>query len=289
MPGLVADRRLSPPAALAAFAVAACSFQLHAAIAISLIADVGPTAALLLRQVAGAAILFVVLRPRPSRIDRDGRRAAALLGAILACMNGAFFLALDRVPLGIAVALEMVGPFTVALLGARRRLDLIWVALAATGAVTLALAHGVDGPIAPLGIALALAAGGLWGCYLLVGARVGRRAPGLDGVAWAVLVAAVLTLPVGLQPLAHATVTAQVVGLALAVGFLGTAFPYALEIAALKTLRPALVGMLVAVEPALGAIAAYLVQGQELTAPQVLGIALVCVATAGVLARGVPD
>ncbi len=284
----LADHRLSPPTAVAAVVVAACSFQVAAALAIGLFDEVGAPGALVLRQVSGALLLLLLFRPRISRLDARSLRAVLAMGGVVACMNASFYQALERAPLGIVLALEMGGPLAVAVIGARRRSDLVWVALAAVGALVLVLARGVDGRIAPAGVLFAVIAGTCWGLYMVLGARIGKRVPGLDGVAWSVVVAALLTLPLGAPGLVDHGLDLRLVLLGLAIGFVGTAFPYTLEVAALKTLRPAFLGILVAIEPALGALAGFLLQGQVLTLVQVIGIAIVGVAVGGAMRRGVP-
>ncbi|HEX5224825.1 MAG TPA: EamA family transporter [Solirubrobacteraceae bacterium] len=262
---------------------AIASVQFGAAIAATLFSRVGPGGAVLLRLASASIVLGALWRPRVR--DRSGRqlRLAFLFGAILAGMNLTFYEALDRIPLGIAVAVEFVGPLTVAVLGSRRRLDLVWIVLAAAGivALTRGRAHGLDA----LGLLYALLAGALWGCYIVVNARIGRAFEGASGLTLAMWVAALIAVPFGIADAGGHLLHAHSLLLGAAVGVLSSAIPYSFELEALRRIAQHVFGVLMSLEPAVAALAGFVVLGQSLSARALLGITLVIVASAGA-ARG---
>jgi inner membrane transporter RhtA len=204
---------------------------------------------------------------------------AGLFGVILGAMNLAFYEALHRIPLGIAVTLEMVGPLTVAVTGSRRPRDLIWVALAALGilALTNGSAHGLDA----LGVGLALTAGCLWGLYILVNGRVGRRFAGGTGLALAMIPASLVVLPFGVAQAGTQLVSPNALAVGAAVGLLSSAIPYTLEMEALRRIAAPIFGVLMSLEPGVAALAGFLVLGQGLSIRALAGIALVVSASIG--------
>ncbi|MGB0094550.1 MAG: hypothetical protein WBP81_18710, partial [Solirubrobacteraceae bacterium] len=187
-PGLVSR---APSGVLVVGAIA--SVQFGSAIAATLFAQVGSSGAVLLRLVSATIVLLALWRPRVRGRTARELSLAALFGLVLAGMNLCFYASLDRIPLGVAVTIEFVGPLAVAVIGSRRPLDLLWVALAVGG--ILALTHGTAHGLSGLGIALALLAGTFWGAYILINARVGRAFPGATGLALAMCVASVIALP----------------------------------------------------------------------------------------------
>lgn len=255
------------------------SVQFGSALATTLFAQIGPAGAVLLRLVSASVVLVVIWRPRLR--SRTGRELllAGLFGLVLAGMNLAFYAAIRRIPLGIAVTIEFVGPLAVAIAGSRRRLDLIWVALAAAGIV--ALMHGDPHGLNVLGVLLALTAGCLWGAYILVNARVGRAFPGGAGLAIAMCVAAILVLPVGVLQGGTHLVAPHALWLGAAVGMLSSAIPYTLEMEALRRIATNIFGVLMSLEPAMAALAGFLVIGQSLSSRELAGIALVVIASVG--------
>jgi threonine/homoserine efflux transporter RhtA len=182
-----------PSPALVLGAIA--SVQFGAAIAVTLFAQIGPGGAVWLRLLGGTAILVPLWRPRWRGRSRSDLLLAGLFGLVLASMNFTFYSSIHRIPLGIAVTFEFIGPLMVAIAGSRRPLDLLWVALA--GAGILALTQGGVDHLDPLGVALALIAGGLWAAYILINARVGRAFEGATGLSLAMCVATLLMTPVG--------------------------------------------------------------------------------------------
>ncbi|HMD55938.1 MAG TPA: EamA family transporter [Solirubrobacteraceae bacterium] len=267
----------APSAGLVIGAIA--SVQFGAAIATKLFAQVGPGGAVFLRLLAAALVLLLLLRPRLRGRSARELRLAGGFGLILAAMNLCFYEALDRIPLGIAVAVEFVGPLGVAIAGSRRRLDAVWIALAAAGIIALARGrtHGLD----PVGLLFALAAGCLWGTYILVNARLGRAFEGSSGLALAMVVAALAALPFGVADGGANLLAARSLLLGAVVGILSSAIPYSFEVEALRRIAPSLFGVLMSLEPAVAALAGWLLLGQSLSARTLVGIALVILASVG--------
>ncbi len=257
--------------------------QFGSAIAATLFSRIGPAGTVFERAVFGSIVLLAIARPR---LRGRGRRELALIvafGLVLGGMNLSFYEALHRIPLGIAVAIEFVGPLGVALAGSRRRLDLLWVGLAAAGilALTRAGSHGIDG----LGVALALIAGCLWGSYILLNARVGREFEGASGLTLALCVASLALAPSGIASGGAGLLDGHVLVLGAAVGVLSSAIPYSLELEALRRIAPPVFGVLMSLEPAMAALAGLLVLGQHLGARALFGIALVISASVGASRR----
>jgi inner membrane transporter RhtA len=260
---------------------AVLSVQLGAAAATTLFDEVGAGGAVLLRVLLAAAVLVALWRPPLRGHPLPALRLAALFGISLAGMNFAFYAALERIPLGIAVTLEFVGPLGVAIVGSRRRLDLAWAALAAIGIVLLS--PGVRESVDTLGAALALLAGGFWAAYILLSARVGRAFPGGTGLAIAMLIASLGLIPVGVAEGGGELVAPEILAVGLAVGLLSSAIPYSLELEALRRLPERTFGVLMSLEPAVAALVGLVALDQGLSAAEVLAIALVVIASAGAL------
>jgi inner membrane transporter RhtA len=259
------------------------SVQFGAAVAAKLFAQVGPGGAVLLRLLFATIVLVAIWRPRIRGVGRRELLLACAFGAVLAGMNLSFYEAIDRIPLGVAVTIEFVGPLTVAVLGSRRPIDAVWVGLAAAGilALTNGATHGVDG----LGAALALVAGCLWGCYILLNARVGRAFEGGVGLALAMAVATVIALPVGIGDGGGHLLEPRSLALGAVVGMLSSAIPYSFELEALRRIAPPVFGVLMSLEPAMAALAGLIVLGQSLDLRSILGIGLVVVASIGASRR----
>jgi inner membrane transporter RhtA len=266
-----------PPTLLVLAAVA--SVQFGAALAKTLFDEIGPGGTVFLRVLFGAIVLAAIWRPRLAGHNRRDLGLAALFGLVLAAMNLCFYASLDRIPLGIAVTFEFVGPLGVAVFGSRRPRDLLWVALAAAGILLLSDLGRTD--LDPVGVGLALLAGAFWAAYILLSARVGRVFPGGAGLALAMLVATLPLAPVGIAAAGTNLVVPWVLAVAAAVGVLSSAIPYALELEALRRLPVGVFGVLMSLEPAAGALAGLVVLGEELAAREVVAVALVIVASAG--------
>jgi inner membrane transporter RhtA len=261
------------------------SVQMGSALATSLFDSIGPAGAVFLRALFGALALAAVLALMPGQSLRPRERPhrdVVLLGVAVAAVNLLFYAALDRLPLGITVTLEFVGPLGVAVYGSQRRRDLLWVALAAVGIVLLSGGAG-DGGVDALGVALALAAGVCWGAYIIQSDRVGALEPGIRGATMAALISAVLVAPFGIAQGGGAILTTPHLLVGAAVGVLSTAVPYVFEMEALRRLSRAVFGVLMSLEPAVAAAIGFLVLSQDLAASEVFAIGLVVVASAGAL------
>jgi inner membrane transporter RhtA len=263
---------------------AIASVQFGGALAVHLFASVGPAGAVLLRLASASIVLLAVSRPR---VDRPALRhlpLAAAFGLVLAGMNLSFYASIDRIPLGIAVSLEFVGPLAVAVAGSRRPIDLVWVALAVAGILTLTHVGG-SRPVDGLGIALALLAGCCWGAYILLSARVGRVFERGTGLSLAMCFASVVTVPVGVAAAGTRLIEPRSLALGCAVGMLSSAIPYSFELEALRRIAVPVFGVLMSLEPAMAALAGLLVLGQGLSARTLVGIALVVSASVGASRR----
>jgi len=274
----------APAGALVVGAIA--SVQFGSSLAATLFSRVGPGGTVFLRLASAMVILLAVMRPALRGRTREQLALAALFGLVLAAMNLSFYEALARIPLGIAVAIEFVGPLGVALAGSRRRLDLLWIALAVAG--ILLLTRGSSEPLDALGVALALLAGVFWGAYILVNARVGRAFDDASGLALAMCVAALAMLPVGVAAGGGHLFEPSVLVQGAAVGLLSSVIPYTLELEALRRIAASTFGVLMSLEPAMAALAGFIVLGQQLDARALTGIALVIVASLGASRRAAP-
>lgn len=255
---------------------AVASVQSGAAIATRLFPAIGPFGTVWLRLGLSALLVGVVARPSRTQ-PRRATGLAVLFGFVLAAMNASFYLALDRIPLGIAVTVEFIGPLAVAVLGSRRAIDLLWVGLAATGVVLLASGSTSDIP----GVALAAVAGGFWAAYIILAQRVGRVLPGATGLAVALAVGAVVLAPAGILAGGAALLSWSVLGRGAAVAVLSSAVPYTLELVALRRLRTSVFGVLMSLEPAMAALSGLVLLGQHLDAPAWVAIGCVTTASAG--------
>ncbi|MGH8869049.1 MAG: EamA family transporter [Actinomycetes bacterium] len=244
--------------------------------------EVGPTGAVQLRLGLGALILLVLARPWRTRPSLAAAGAAVLYGVTLAGMNTAFYEALDRLPLGVAVTVEFLGPLSVALAGSRRLLDVSW-ALMAAGGVGLLASRG-DGTVSLAGLGFAALAGAFWAAYILASQRVGRLLPGTSGLALALPVAAALVAPLAIPAAGADLLHPEVLAIGLAVALLSSVLPYSLELSALRRLPARVFGVLMSLEPAAAAVAGFVVLGQSLTRTQVVALGLVSAASIGVTA-----
>ena len=227
-------------------------------------------------------VLLLVARRDVAKLRRADLRDIALFGVTLAAMNLCFYASIQRLPLGVAVTFEFSGPLAVAIFGSRRRRDLVWALLAGLGIVLLSGDFG-GASIDLLGAVLALTAGAFWAIYILLSARVGGRSEGLGGLAVAMGISALLLAPAGIAVGGGELVGGGVLARGLAVGVLSSAFPYALEIEALRRLPNAVFGVMMSLEPAVAALVGFIALGQGLDWSEAVAIALVVVASAGAL------
>jgi inner membrane transporter RhtA len=263
--------------------IAMVSFQLGATFAKQLIPDVGAPGTTALRLGLSALLLLVVQRPWRSVPSRSAWPMVLAYGVSLAAMNSVFYVALGRIPLGIAVAIEFVGPLAVAVFGSRRRLDFLWVGLAAIGlSLLLPIAPG-GAALDPIGVLCALAAGAGWAAYIVFGQKAGQ-VQGPSASTWGLMVAAVLTVPIGVADAGARLVDPSILPFAVGVAIFSSALPYTLEMIALRRLSTRVFGTLMSFEPAIAAIAGVVVLHERLTLTQWIAIGAVIVASAGAVA-----
>ena len=267
-------------AAVGLVVVACVSPQIGAALAVTLFDELGPAGAASLRLAFAALILLAIWRPR---LAGDLRLPAAF-GVALGLMNWSFYEALDRIPLAIAVTIEFTGPLLVAVIGSRRPLDGLWIALAGAGIVLLVGPGG--GTLDPIGVGFALIAAVCWMAYIYLSKRTGAAFPGGSGLAIAMAVGALIVLPAGVIQADGALGQPNLLASALVVALLSSVLPYSLELEALRRLPEAVFGVLMSLDPAIAALVGFLALGQGLDAREVLGIAMVVVASAGAASLG---
>lgn len=244
---------------------------------------VGAAGATTLRLTIGALVLIAVFRPWRYRLTRTQWRAVLLYGAVMGTMNLTFYAALEHIPLGIAVALEFTGPLAVALFGARRPLDFVWIALALSGFALLLPWGGFAGDISPIGVALALCAGACWAGYIIFGQRAGTGG-GPHIAALGVATAALIALPFGVATAGAALIDPVILPLGIAVALLSSAIPYALDMVALPLIPARLFGILMSGQPAMAALSGLVILGETLTLLQILGMAAIILASIGATA-----
>ncbi len=269
------DRVPAPALVLAAIV----SVQAGAGVARQLFDELGAAGVTLLRLALSALLLLALVRPRVRAWGRSQWTAALLLGAAMGSMNLVFYLALRTVPLGIAVTVEFLGPLLLALAQTRRASDALWAALAASGVALLGL-QGSGGAPLP-GLLLAFAAGLCWAGYIVASARVGAVLPGLDGLAVALAVGALLVLPFGAEGASAALRDPRLLLAAGAVAVLSSALSYGLEMVALRRIPTRVFGILMSLEPAAAALSGLVLLAQALGGREVVALLLVSVASAG--------
>jgi inner membrane transporter RhtA len=269
--------RLPPTAFLITSIV---SIQIGAAIAVHLFPSIGPVADTFLRLAIAAALLIIVTR---HSIDATARRNAGwviLLGIVIAATNLSFYGSISRIPLGIAVAIEFVGPLGLAAATSRKPLDFAWIGLAALGLGLLTPDIGTT--LDPLGVALALVAGGGWAGMVVLSRRVGQTVTGHAGLALAMVAGAAFALPFELVIGGLDRLDVAILAGAVVVAVLSTALPLSLEFEALKRVSARTYGIVMALEPVAAAVAGAVLLSQGLEAKLLAAIACVTIAALGV-------
>jgi inner membrane transporter RhtA len=252
------------------------SLQFGSAVAKDLFAEAGPVGTVCLRLVFAAVVLMVAWRPS-LRIGRQAWPVVIGYGVVLAGMNLCFYEAIDRLPLGMVVTIEFLGPLTVALLGTRRWTHLVWAVLAAGG---VALLTSGGGRVSWLGVGFTLCAATLWGCYIHLSAALGRRTSGGGGLAVAMSVGGLVALPFGIVSAGAALLNPVALIAGFGVALLSSVIPYSVELEALRRMPARVFGILMSLEPAVAALAGLIVLGQTLRPLQ--WVAIVCVVAASV-------
>ena len=260
------------------------SIQIAAAIAHGLFSQLGPGGVSGLRFALGTAVILPVVRPRLRGHDRATWLAVTAYGLSLAALNLLFFQSIDRLPLGLAVTFAFVAPLVMALVNSSRRRDVWFALLAGSGVVILG---GVDPPGSALGVGLALGAGAVWVGVAYSAREVGRLTPRIEGLALALPVACVVTLPLASRHLGNLDAHDLAIGLVIAVG--GLIVPFALELEGLRRLEPRVVAIVYSVDPAIAALVGLAVLSQSLSAAQIAGMLAVICASVGVTAGATPS
>ncbi|MGS2644823.1 EamA family transporter [Streptosporangium sp. LJ11] len=268
-----------PPSGLVILAI--LSVQVGAGFAKDLFSQLPPSAVVFLRIATGALIMGAIARPRLRGLSRADVGAGVAFGVTLGVMNLSFYEALARLPMGIAVAIEFLGPLGVAVAASRRRLDLLWVALAGSGVVLLAPWGTTVSRISWAGIAFALVAAACWAGYILLSASVGRRFPGSTGLSLAMIVSCVLVAPVGITSGGTDLLQPELLLIGLGVGLLSSVIPYSIELEALRRMPKRVFGILMSLEPAMAALVGLLVLGEVLQVREWAAIGCVVIASVG--------
>lgn len=266
------------PAVLLVVTGLACQ-EVGASLAVLLFPQVGPLGMVMLRLVFSAVILLAIARPSLRGRSRSDWTGVLLFGVVLAVMNGLFYLALERLPLGVTVTIEVLGPLTLSIIASRRASAWLWAGLALAGVV--ALGGGGWDRLDPLGVLFALGAAASWAGYILASARVGRAFAKLDGLALAMVAGALLSLPFGIADAGAALLRIDLIAIGAAVAVLSSTIPYAFELIALRRLPAAAFAILMSLAPATAAVAGFVLLGQHLAWLEIVGIAFVIAASIG--------
>lgn len=265
--------------------LAVLSVQFGGALAATLVPAIGAAGSVTLRLLIGTLILLAVARPELRGHGRHRWRTVVLFGLTLGSMNWAFYASLGRLPIGVAVTIEFAGPLALTVALSRRVVDVLAAGAAALG--VLLISHIFTEPLADLdllGLGLAALAGACWAGYIVLSKRTGAAFSQLDGLALAMVFATALVAPFGLGSAGQWTAEVLLKGLGIAV--LSSVLPYSLELLALRRLDPRVFGVLLSLEPAVAALAGFVVLAQRLSAPQLLGMTLVVAASAVVMGSG---
>ncbi|MEU5339526.1 EamA family transporter [Streptomyces sp. NPDC020766] len=255
------------------------SVQFGGALAVTLMPRTGALGVVTLRLVVAAIVMLVVCRPRLRGHSRVDWSTVVVFGVTMAAMNGLFYQSVARIPLGPAVTLEVLGPLVLSVVASRRALNFVWAGLA-LGGVFLLGGGGFDS-LDPVGVAFALSAGVMWAAYIVFSARTGRRFPQADGLALAMVVGAVLFLPLGIAESGAKLLDPTTIALGSAVAVLSSVLPYTLELLALRRLPASTFAVLMSLEPAVASIAGFLVLSQTLSMTEALAVTLVIAASMG--------
>ena len=281
-----AAQTLDPPstrhASGVALALASMAIiQLGAALSEPLFDEIGPSGTVVLRLVLAAAILWPLVRPRVRGRSRADLGAAVALGVCSGALTLAFFEAIARIPLGVAVTIEFLGPLGVALAGSRHVRDVVWVVLAGGGVALLTLGNGTGEPLELAGVGFALLSGCCWAGYIVLTKQVGARWQGFEGLSVSLAVAALVALPFGVSGAGADLLQPGIVLAGIGLALLMPLIPYALELVSLRRLPTALFGVIMSLEPAIAAVLGFVVLSQGLAVSGVVAIAMVVVASAG--------
>ena len=279
--------RLGGPVGAAGLVVAGLACQeVGAAFAVLLFPSVGALGMVALRLTFSALILLAIARPSVRGRSRGDWMTVVLFGVALAVMNGLFYEALARIPLGAAVTIEVLGPLILSVATSRRASSWLWAVLAFVG--VFLLGQGSFGELDPVGVLYAAGAGATWAGYIVLSSRTGSRFARLDGLALAMAIGAVLTLPLGLAAAGPAIVRPDILLLGAAVAVLSSTIPYALELFALRRIPSSTFAILMSLAPAIAALAGVVLLAQHISIVGVIAIALVVTASIGAVRSARP-
>ncbi|MGB3299858.1 MAG: EamA family transporter [Phormidesmis sp.] len=276
---LTANKPPHQPPATALLLGAILSVQFGSALAKSLFDDLGLWGVVALRVSVSTLLLFALWRFKWNVQIRQNLGLIIAFGVVFAMMNSCFYLAIARIPLGVALALEFTGPLGLSILKSQRWLDGLWAALAGIGIILLTPLSGasIDG----WGIALALLAGFFWALYIVLSVKVGQNVSGIEGLAWALAVSSILLLPIGIATAGSALLNPKLLLMGAGVAVLSTTLPYSLEMIALRSLPIKVFGVMLSLEPMAGVLAGVLILGETLSARSLAACLLVSIAAAG--------
>lgn len=261
--------------------VAMISIQIGAGFAKSLFPLAGAAGTTGLRLFFATAILWIIWRPWKFRFNRPTIKSLIFYGGSLGLMNLTFYFSLQRIPLGLAVTLEFIGPLTLSILTSRKRMDFLWVALAAAG-IYLVIPHSETGSALDLlGVVFALVAGGFWALYIFFGQRAGNTMHGGIAATAGMTVATIVALPFGLALDGSRMFNPAALPLALLVASLSSALPYSLEMLALKRMPTKTFGILMSLEPAIASLVGLVLLKEQLLPTQWLAIVFIIIASLG--------
>lgn len=259
--------------------LAIISVQCGAAIAKSLFPAIGAAGTASIRIGVSAIILLIAYRPNLKAITREQWKIVVPYGLSLGAMNLIFYLAIERIPIGLAVTLEFIGPLLVAIVGSKRLVDYCWVLLAAIGIALIA--PWTNNRVDTIGVAFALLAGALWAAYIVLGGKISKIMNGGEAVSTGMLFAALLILPFGFYENGLANLTPKLFGMGISLALLSSAIPFTLEMKALGQLPPRTFSILMSLEPAAASICAFIFLQEHLSFYEILAVVCVVIASAG--------
>ncbi len=270
---------LKQPSPTALVLLSIASVQIGSALAKSLFSELGPWGVVSLRVSFSAFILFTFWRLKWHSQIRQNLKLIIAFGTVFALMNGCFYAAIDRIPLGIAISVEFTGPLALAVLKSKRWLDGLWALLAGLGILLLTPLSGANTDL--WGIVLALCAGLCWAVYIVLATRVGQKLSGIEGLAWALVVSSLLLLPIGIAHAGSALLNPRLLLLGAGVALLSTTLPYSFEMVALRSLPIQVFSVMLSLEPMAGVLAGFVILGEKLSGRSLLACLLVSIAAAG--------
>jgi inner membrane transporter RhtA len=267
--------------AICALLVAITSVQVGATLGKQLFPVLGPEGTTALRQGFTAIILFFVFRVWTADFKRLNWKVLGMYGATLGIMNLTFYMAIARIPLGIAVALEFIGPLAVALWSSRRPIDFVWIACVVLGLYWLLPLNEASGHLDTMGVVYALIAAFFWGVYILIGQKAGASMHGGTAVALGMAISCLITIPIGFAHSGMGLLSPAILPLAIGMAVLSCAIPYSLEMVALTRLPAKTFSLMMSLEPAVGAISGFIFLSEHLNLTQILAVGLIVVAAGG--------